>query len=232
MTCRLQMGPPLACPASAAPAVPQTAAPAPLPTGTSPLQATGQPGLLLAALLDPLQRANSSPASVSTTGGPPSAQAAALPPPPEGDADPVDLSTQKGRYPGQASRSRSGGLTIEDAAKQPGRGAVGLMPPLPRQASGGTAAVAVSRPSTSSGGAARRCSRRGGSAGRSGVVRRGGSAGSGSQDDDVAGQAAALGVSPQRMKRILANRKSAASAKARKAEYYKVCVYFQQQMHA
>ena len=38
----------------------------------------------------------------------------------------------------------------------------------------------------------------------------------------VAEEAAAMGVTPQRMTRILANRRSAAAAKAKKAQYYKV----------
>lgn len=72
---------------------------------------------------------------------------------------------------------------------------------------------------------------RGGSGGRGGRSRKAGGSGggedavprgSGELPGALLAQAASLGVSPKRMKRILANRRSAAAAKARKAEYYKV----------
>ena len=157
---------------------------------------------------------------------------------PEGDADPDNIGGGTiGGGRGCISvvkplRSRSAALAgsaVSDAlvAARGGRAAV-MMPAVPsrpstaRAAGGGSGGGGRGGRSGSAPSGARRANKRASADVNSG------SGGEGEEDAAEAvsaairSQASALGVSPKRMKRILANRKSAAAAKARKTKYYKV----------
>ncbi len=193
-----------------------------LPDGSYPLLPLGGGARSAAHLAScELQSALSSPAGAAALeaggGGSPHSGGA----PPHVQENPSTPRAARSRSAVLASSAVDEALDGGGGGSPPARGgaAASLMPPLPKRTlwPGRAAGRGTGRDAATT-------VRRARSAARSGAVVDAGGGGESPADlpETALAQAAALGVSPKRMKRILANRRSAAAAKARKAEYHKV----------